>query len=47
LSHRGQSLGFKEINAGSFRSEVGLEANEDKRSVRAEMENLGTPLRSN
>jgi hypothetical protein len=44
LSHRGQSLGFEEVNAGTFRSEICFETDENERSVRAEVKDLGVPL---
>ena len=40
----GQSLGFEEIDAGAFGSKIGLETNEDERSVRTEMEDFRVPL---
>lgn len=44
LSDRGQSLGFEEVDTGSFCSKIRLEADEDERSIWAEMENFGVPL---
>jgi hypothetical protein len=44
LSHRGQSLGFEEVNAGTFRSEICFETDENEGSVRAEVKDLGVPL---
>jgi hypothetical protein len=44
LSHWCQALRFEEINASTFRSKIRLEADEDKRRVRAKVKNLGVPL---
>ena len=44
LSDRGQALGFEEVDACAFGSKIGLEANKEKRSVRAEMEDFRVPL---
>jgi hypothetical protein len=41
---RCETLGFEQINAGLFVSEVGFQAEKDKRCCRAEMENFWIPL---
>ena len=37
LRNGGESLSFEEVDACTFASKIGLQANEDKRSVRAEV----------
>jgi len=44
LGHWCQALCFEKVNARSLHSQIRLEANEDKRSIRAEVKNLGIPL---
>lgn len=44
LGDGGEALGFKEVDAGSFRAEVGFQPDEDEWCVGAEMENFGIPF---
>ncbi len=39
-----ESLGFEEVDAGSFVAEIRLEADEDERGVGAEMQDFRVPL---
>jgi len=43
-SHRSQALSLEEINAGTFRSKVRLETDEDERRCGTEVKDFGVPL---
>jgi hypothetical protein len=44
LGDRSKSLGFEKIDACTFGAEIGFQANEDERRVRAEMKDFRIPL---